>query len=1022
MLTVEGVTISGGSTNGVGGGISNAGTLTVSNSTLSGNTASSSGGGIMNFGMLTVTNSTISGNSANGYGNGGGGIFNAGILTVTNSTLSGNFAEGSSDSAGGGIYNSGTLTITNSTLSGNSARLDGRGIRNSGTLTVTNSTLVGNRADVDGDGDFSGAFGAGGGIWTSNSASTTLFNTIVAGNLVGTGTDPNDLAEKNVEAISVFNLIGNAGSAGGLLDRKADPTKGNIIGVDGVGTRDIATILDINLVDNGGPTLTHALIAGGAAIDAGDPDFDPNAFVPPLVTDQRGLPRVAGGRINMGAVEHQVIASGFTVNTMDDTVDANPGDGSAADANGNISLRAAIMEANAISGGRITIVLPAGDYFLTIAGANEDGGATGDLDVRNHGSIIIKGAGAGETVINAGGDGGLIPALGDRVFHVFRDASLTVEGVTITGGIAGGFSGAGGGIRNEDGGMLTIVDSTLSGNSATSLGGGILNDGGLTVTGSTFSGNSANFGGGLYARGIVTVTGSTFSGNLAGSLGGGIAVVGRVTVTDSTLSGNSADEGGGIWNNNGDLTLTGSTLSGNSAGGDSNAGRGGGIQNSGSLSIVNSTLSGNSGERDGGGIFNTRSLSVRNSTLVGNRADADGEDGGTGGGIATGGISAFTELVNTIVAGNFAGAGTTANDLANKDVETGSSFNLIGDANSAGGLTDGSNGNIVGVDVATVLELTLADNGGPTLTHALVAGGPAVDAGDPNFDAGVFNPPLVHDQRGEGFDRVAGGRIDIGAVELPASEPAGPLVTGQVWLDADANGLLDSGEAGVANIAVRLRDASSRELLDETVTDDQGDFVLEAGDAEEVFVEFVAPERHIYTRRAEPGSDGHGSHAARGSGVSVTDIFPIGGGFGDSSSPVRAGLVPLRESAPWQNPVEAEDVDNNGSLSIQDLLALVTQLREQGPGDFEGEPETLHEFVDVNGDNQRTISDLLAVVTALRNALSGGGFGGEGEAELHGAHDPVDAIAAANAGFWPAPDLHDRALRDWSNIDSKRKG
>ena len=63
----------------------------------------------------------------------------------------------------------------------------------------------------------------------------------------------------------------------------------------------------------------------------------------------------------------------------------------------------------------------------------------------------------------------------------------------------------------------------------------------------------------------------------------------------------------------------------------------------------------------------------------------------------------------------------------------------------------------------------LQDNGGPIFTHALLTGSPAIDAGDPNFDPNAFNPPMLYDQRGSGYDRVAHGRIDIGAFEVQAT-------------------------------------------------------------------------------------------------------------------------------------------------------------------------------------------------------------------------------------------------------------
>src|SRR5512138_1392513 len=97
-----------------------------------------------------------------------------------------------------------------------------------------------------------------------------------------------------------------------------------------------------------------------------------------------------------------VLAASFTVNSTGDTVDASPGNGVCADASNNCTLRAAIMEANALAGADI-ITLPAGTYQLTLAnagGANEDNSATGDLDINQ--SLTINGAGSGTTIIEAG--------------------------------------------------------------------------------------------------------------------------------------------------------------------------------------------------------------------------------------------------------------------------------------------------------------------------------------------------------------------------------------------------------------------------------------------------------------------------------------------------------------------------------------------------------------------------------------------------------------------------------------------
>jgi PKD domain/K319L-like, PKD domain/RTX calcium-binding nonapeptide repeat (4 copies) len=210
------------------------------------------------------------------------------------------------------------------------------------------------------------------------------------------------------------------------------------------------------------------------------------------------------------------------------------------------------------------------------------------------------------------------------------------------------------------------------------------------------------------------------------------------------------------------------------------------------VTITNCTISGNSAGSDGGGIFNRidGSVDISNSTLNGNRADANGSGTGVGGGLFNAADAPPVVLHHTIVAGNLHGTGTVPNEIGGI-ASGGSSFNLIGDAGTSGGLTNGPNGNIVAtIPIATILDTNLVDNGGPTLTHALVPGSPALDAGDPAFDP----QSLPYDQRGVGFARVFGGRIDIGAFELqnspPTADAGGPYVVNEgtsLVLDASSS-------------------------------------------------------------------------------------------------------------------------------------------------------------------------------------------------------------------------------------------
>lgn len=211
-----------------------------------------------------------------------------------------------------------------------------------------------------------------------------------------------------------------------------------------------------------------------------------------------------------------VAAVGFTVNTTVDAVDAVPGDGSCATAAANCSLRAAIQEANALSGPD-SISVPAGAYALSVA----DGDGSVDLDVTA--SITLNGAGAGSTVFDGGGL--------DRVVDVQSSEAVFISNITVRNGNATSASGDGGGIRNV-GGQLHLSSLAIEDNDAP---------------------DALIGGGGLYnTLGTVTIADSTVSGNTAAGAsagGGGIAnEAGTVALTNVTLSGNSAPMGGAIYN------------------------------------------------------------------------------------------------------------------------------------------------------------------------------------------------------------------------------------------------------------------------------------------------------------------------------------------------------------------------------------------------------------------------------------------------------------------------------------------
>jgi predicted outer membrane repeat protein len=180
-----------------------------------------------------------------------------------------------------------------------------------------------------------------------------------------------------------------------------------------------------------------------------------------------------------------------------------------------------------------------------------------------------------------------------RVFAVPEGMTVELRAFTVT---EGSTDSGGGGIWNV--GTMMLTNSTVSGNTSESIGGGVYNyeTGTLTLTNSTVSGNSATvgccepntFGGGIVNVGTLTLTNSTVSGNtaLGQGEGGGIYNQGTLTLTNnSTVSGNTAPSGGGISNLNGTLTLTNSTVSGNTA-----DARGGGIYTEGTLTLTNTLV------------------------------------------------------------------------------------------------------------------------------------------------------------------------------------------------------------------------------------------------------------------------------------------------------------------------------------------------------------------------------------------------------------------------------------------------
>ena len=265
------------------GGLSNAGALTLTRTTVSGNRASSGGGGgICNQGQLKLFESAVIDNAAAACG----GIFNNGWSILTNSTVSGNTAT----RGGGGACNSGTLQLIASTVSGNTASHTG-GLESSGTLVVSNSTISGNVSDEGAAGVF-------------NTGTATLEGSTVARNDFTGGLG--DIRNAGQLTVAATLLEGGCTTpadevtSGGYNIESPGDTCGFDNGTDRVNVREDDIQLGL-LADNGGPTMTHALLPESVAIDS-IPSTECQ-----LDSDQRGAPRpeAGGSMCDIGAFELQ---------------------------------------------------------------------------------------------------------------------------------------------------------------------------------------------------------------------------------------------------------------------------------------------------------------------------------------------------------------------------------------------------------------------------------------------------------------------------------------------------------------------------------------------------------------------------------------------------------------------------------------------------------------------------------------------------------------------------------------------
>ena len=474
-----------------------------------------------------------------------------------------------------------------------------------------------------------------------------------------------------------------------------------------------------------------------------------------------------------------VLASADTI-TVTNTNDSGPG-----------SLRQALSIAN--DGDTIDFAVT-GTITLT----------SGELLVND--SITISGPGVANLAVDGNTD--------NRVFHVSPGKTVTISALTIIHGNAHGEffpDDSGAGVYNDHA-AVTLSDCAINSNFAFAFGGGVFNDHATVMLNNcTLNDNSAdNTGGGLYSDGSgssgsanAIINGCTLTANLAFDGGavynnGDEAGTATLHIATSALNGNfSIADGAAIFNDHGEVTLNSCTIGGNAATGNG----GGGIYNLGdsfgtaTVEINSSTISNNESAFNGGAIYSigangTATVQVLNSTISANTAS------NFGGGVYNHGTAgnATLHITNSTVAENVSkssmgesiynfdqfGQGNAIANFANTIFKHNVSGNFVNDGGtmtSFGYNISSDNGGgfltSLGDQINTNPLLgPLQDNGGPTFTHALLPGSPAIDTGDPNF-----TPPPLYDQRGPNFLRVRNGRIDKGSFEVQSGATPTPTPT-----------------------------------------------------------------------------------------------------------------------------------------------------------------------------------------------------------------------------------------------------
>jgi hypothetical protein len=721
VVTVSGVTLTGGYQPSFAGGVSILnGELRLNDSTVTGNTGGFGGGiGVFtNFNgspKLTASNITVKSNTASVVG---GGVFGSGALSITGSLIDANTAPQTQPAAGTPQYSSGggvfvfktlagdtpTATLANTTVSNNKAYYGGGvTVLGGSTLTLSGTTALTKNA----------ATANGGGAYVSGTAT-----------LNGTGLDQN-----------------TAGFEGGGL------FAGSLAPADAP----VATLMGASLTQN------TALIGGGGAVE------------------KNATAHVAGGTFDANVGPG---GGGLFVNTGGSAAlsgGAELKNGRSGGGNGGGIWNAGTL---ALDGVKLT-------GNLATANAQNQNGLGGGLytstttttakNVAFSGNTAAGGGGAAVATTGAldlrdstfSGDTGTV--FGGGLFAV---GDATVANTTFTGERAGFAGGAVEVVQlaASDTPSATLTDSPIADSSAATAGGGVAvgKAGTVTLTRSDITGGKAVSGGALWVQEGATASldRSDLTTNRAdGGNGGAIIRGGTVTVADSEISGNTATPtsgnantgfGGAVYSASTPaptgvhLTLDRVTAAQNTAVG------GSALLATNQTTVRDSTIADNTSTGTAGALYTAGAVLVRSSTVHGNAVGS----GGAGGLANAGGTVA---VAGSIVAGN--GTRSCAGAIADGGYNLGDA----GDPNC--GFTAAAH------DVSGAPKLEgLADNGGPTRTKAPMPSSPALEKIPPATTAGtdpVSGQPVVlcadgvTDQRG--VARPQGPKCDIGSVEIAVS-------------------------------------------------------------------------------------------------------------------------------------------------------------------------------------------------------------------------------------------------------------